>query len=115
MPENLVVTLRTEKQGGGFWPFLRGTFAWIGFGAVVACVWFLNAPDGDPQRVIEAARHGWQAYQTTLDNSKAPVANPYAGIVLDPRLAPEAERVCNPYDDHTNPKACALMGGDPPQ
>jgi hypothetical protein len=34
MPENIVVTLKTENQGG-FWPFVRGTFAWIGFGGVV--------------------------------------------------------------------------------
>jgi hypothetical protein len=31
MPDNIVVTLKTEKPGG-FWPFLRGCFAWIGFG-----------------------------------------------------------------------------------
>jgi len=113
MPENIVVTLRTEKQGGGFWPFLRGTFAWIGFGAVVAGVWSVNSPDRD--RVIKAAQHGWQAYQTTLDNSKAPPPNRFAGIVFDPSPAPKTERVCNPYDDHSNPEACALMGGDPPQ
>ena len=124
MPENIVVTLRTEKQGGGFWPFLRGTFAWIGFGAVVAGVWSVNSPDRD--RVIKAAQHGWQAYQTTLDNSKAPVSkrrvdqrravpNRFAGIVFDPSPAPKTARVCNPYDDHSNPEACALMGGDPPQ
>jgi len=114
MPENIVVTLRTEKTGGGgLWPFLRGTFAWIGFGAVVAGVWSVNSPDRD--RVIKAAQHGWQAYQTTLDNSKAPVPNRFEGIVFDPSPAPKTERVCNPYDDHSNPEACALMGGDPPQ
>jgi hypothetical protein len=34
MPENIVVTLKTE-QSGGVWPFVRGSFAWIGFGLVV--------------------------------------------------------------------------------
>jgi hypothetical protein len=110
MPENIVVTLRTEKQSGGFvWPFLRGTFAWIGFGAVVVGMWSVNSPDRD--RVIEAVRDGWQAYQTTLENSKAPVADPFADLPPPHRAAP----VCNPYDDHYNAEACALMGGDPPQ
>ena len=34
MPENITVTLKTEKPGE-VWPFVRGVFAWIGFAAVV--------------------------------------------------------------------------------
>jgi len=112
MPENIVVTLKTEKPGG-FWPFLRGCFAWIGFSVVVlAVVSFQTGQYPNPERAIEAFREGMQAYQTA---SKAPIANPYAAIVLDPSPAPEAERVCNRYDDHYNAAACALVGGDPPQ
>jgi len=106
MPENIVVTLRTEKQGGGLWPFVRGLFAWVGFVAVVAGVWFLKPPD--VQHAIDAVRAGYQAYRTFNENR-------FAGIAFDPSPEPESRRVCNPYDDHHNPGACALMSGDPPQ
>ena len=107
MPE-YIVTLKSEKQGGGFWPFLRGCFAWIGFGVVVLAVLSLQTGQyPDPKRAIEAFREGVQAYRKANEN-------PYAGIAFDPSPAPEAERVCNPYDDHHNAEACALRGGDPP-
>jgi hypothetical protein len=66
MPDNIVVTLRTEKPPGAVWPVLRAGFAWIGF-AVVAVVGLsiVNAPN-PPQKaseVIEALREGWRAYE----------------------------------------------------
>src|SRR6516162_3840815 len=111
-PENIVVTLKTEKPRG-LWPFVRGLFAWIGFGVVVvAGVSLMDTPDPSPESAIEALREGLQAYQIKTDRprntySKAPTADPFEGIVLDRRPAPEAERVCNPYDDHYSPEACA--------
>ena len=108
MPENIVVTLKTEKSGGGSWPFVRGTFAWIGFGAVVGLPLLLaDTPDPDvpkPAQIIEALSEGWRAYQAKM--------NPNAQIPLDPRPSPVVEVVCpNPLDDHG---ACALvLRGDP--
>jgi hypothetical protein len=109
MPDNIIITLKTEKPGG-FWPFVRGLFAWIGFGVVVlAGVSLMDTPDSSPEGAIEAL----QAYQIKTDTpqnaySKAPVADPFEGIGLHPRPAPESERVCNPYDDHTSREGCAL-------
>lgn len=112
-PENIVVTLKTEKPRG-LWPFVRGTFAWIGFGVVVvAGVSLMDTPNPSLERASEALREGLEAYQIKTDTpqnaySKAPVADPFEGIGLHPRPAPESERVCNPYDDHTSREGCAL-------
>ena len=112
-PENIVVTLKTEKPRG-LWPFVRGTFAWIGFGVVVvAGVSLMDTPNPSLERAGEALREGLEAYQIKTDTpqnaySKAPVADPFEGIGLHPRPAPESERVCNPYDDHTSREGCAL-------
>jgi hypothetical protein len=50
-----------------------------------------------------------QAYRSAYSNT--PVEPEVHGL----NFPPEGERVCNPYDDHHNAEACALMGGDPPQ
>jgi hypothetical protein len=121
MPENIVVTLKTEKPGG-FWPFVRGVFACIGFGVVVAAgLSLLDSDNPSPRHTIEALRAGLQAYRDVNEN-------PYAGIALDPRPAPEADPfeglearpepdmhvvlpsptpACGRYDDRPG---CALLG-----
>jgi hypothetical protein len=109
MPENITVTLKTEKPGG-LWPFVRGTFAWIGFGVVVVMVAsILDTPNPDlkPAQIIEALGAGWRAYETA-HHAKT---NPDEGVVhvlLLPRPTPE-ERVCNRYDDHYSPERCASV------
>jgi hypothetical protein len=116
-PENIVVTLKTEKPGG-LWPLIRGTFARIGFGVVVvAGVSLMDTPNPSLERAGEALREGLEAYQIKTDTpqhaySKAPTGDPEAGVVhvLVPRPASETGRVCFRYDDHYNPEACALLG-----
>jgi len=116
-PENIVVTLKTEKPGG-LWPLIRGTFARIGFGVVVvAGVSLMDTPNPSLERASEALREGLEAYQIKTDTpqhaySEAPTGNPAAGVVhvLVPRPASETGRVCFRYDDHYNPEACALLG-----
>jgi hypothetical protein len=45
MPQEIVVTLKTQ-QPGGVWPILRGAFAWVGFGVVVGVgASILDAPN----------------------------------------------------------------------
>jgi hypothetical protein len=62
MPDNIVVTLRTEKPGG-VWPFVRGCFAWVGFLVVVAGVsaGVSEHPQQKAAQIIEALRKGYEA------------------------------------------------------
>ena len=117
MPENITVTLKTEKSGG-LSTFVRGLFAWVGFGVVVmAGVSLLNTPNPSLERAIEAFREGVQAYQIKTDTPEhayrdAPFASPDAGAVHVLNVPPPTpeERVCSRYDDHASPEACALLG-----
>jgi hypothetical protein len=105
MPE-YIVTLKSEKQGGGFWSFVRGLLACLG-GVVVllVVVFLLNTPDPTPERAIEACRGAVQAYQNAY--SKKPVANPDAGIfhLIPPEPSPTTP--CGRYDDRPG---CAPLG-----
>jgi hypothetical protein len=98
MPE-YIVTLTSQKQGGWFWPFLRGLLACLGgIGVLLVVVFLLNTPDPTPERAIEAWRGGVQAYQNAY--RKKPVANPDAGIVHHIVPAePSATTPCGRYDD----------------
>jgi hypothetical protein len=64
MPENIVVTFKTEKPGG-LWPFVRGCLAWIGFGAVAVGVSVLDSPNPHQRavQIIEAVSEDWRAYE----------------------------------------------------
>jgi hypothetical protein len=90
MAENIVVTLKQEKEGA-LWPFVRGCFAWIGFAAVVVALPVLESPDpqGAALRIIEAAREGARAFEAGYrakanPYGQAPAENPYGDIPLDP-------------------------------
>jgi hypothetical protein len=79
MPENnIVVTFKTE-QPGGVWPFVRGCFAWVGFGVAVAVgVSIADAPNRDvkPAQAIEAWRAGVQAFETAYHAKADPYGFP---------------------------------------
>jgi hypothetical protein len=80
MPDNIVVTLKTEKPAG-VWPLVRGCFAWIGFAVVAGVGLSIVAapyPPQKPSEVIEAFREGWRAYEAyqANDYGKAPDDDP---------------------------------------
>jgi hypothetical protein len=80
MPQEIVVTLKQAE--GGFWPFVRDTFALIGFGAVVVGAVIVNSPNpqGKAVHLIEAVGEGWRASEAGYRAK----ANPYDGIIPDP-------------------------------
>lgn len=90
MPQEIVVTLK-QQQAGGVWPFVRNTFALIGFGTVVVGLAVLDSPNPQQKAVemIEAGGEGWRDYRAGADAlsktyGQAPVVNPYDGLALDP-------------------------------
>jgi hypothetical protein len=80
MPE-IVVTLK-QQQSSGIWPFVRGTFAWVGFGVVaVVGASILDTPNHlKPAQMIETLRADWRAGVAAYRAQ----ANPYDDIALDP-------------------------------
>jgi len=88
MPQEIVLTLKTEKPGA-VWPFIRNTFALIGFGTVVVGLSVLNSPEPQqkPAQIIEAFGEGWRAYRAKADPyGQVPSVNPFEALPDVPAL-----------------------------